>query len=50
MDPLPWESCNNDWNSEQCWNGSKINSSQVTEEKNQISAPQEFYEYKIINL
>ena len=50
MDPLPWESCNNDWNSEQCWNGSKFNSSQVTEEKNQISAPQEFYEYKIINL
>jgi solute carrier family 6 GABA transporter-like protein 6/8/11/12/13 len=48
MDPLPWESCNNDWNSEHCWNGTKLNSSEHME-NNQISAPQEFYEYYSIN-
>lgn len=45
MDPLPWEGCNNDWNSELCWNGTKFNSSQDQEANNKTSAPQEFYEY-----
>lgn len=45
LDPLPWESCNNDWNSELCWNGTKFNNSVDQEDNNKISAPQEFYEY-----
>ncbi|KAI9563896.1 hypothetical protein GHT06_011364 [Daphnia sinensis] len=50
MDPLPWEGCNNDWNSELCWNGTKFNSSQDQEENNKTSAPQEFYDNHLLQM
>ncbi|KZS13918.1 Transporter [Daphnia magna] len=50
MDPLPWEGCNNDWNSELCWNGTKFNSSQDQEANNKTSAPQEFYDNHLLQM
>ncbi len=44
IDPLPWQGCGNDWNSELCWNGTKLNISDDLDKAQMISAPQEFYE------
>lgn len=41
-DPLPWKDCGNEWNSELCWNGTTLNSTDLSD--NKTSAPQEFYE------
>lgn len=44
-DPLPWKECDNEWNTELCWNGTTVNSTGLSD--NKTSAPQEFYEYCI---
>ena len=46
FDPLPWQNCDNDWNTELCWNGTKLNTTDDLDH-NKTSAPQEFYEYYI---
>ena len=51
FDPLPWKGCNNEWNSELCWNGTQLVNATADDvpDANKTSAPQEFYESVLLS-